>query len=140
MKNAHKCFLNFLRLLIPTQNVAYIFVLALIPDTDAYKLFVHWLYWLYIFYMLSLPFMFVCAHVAHMCIWYKIGIINPIIVPTLMFITPRSWDAAILKLGVWITSALVLLLIIIWLQNSKHPIDDLRCDNGGGDCCGGGKC
>ena len=115
-KDAHKWLLRFLLAYVPTQNVVYIFILAC--STDIYSVLTSWTY---IYYMVSLPLIFSLANALQLCRLYKIGIINPLIAPLLMLITPRTWDATIATLGVYISSALVVMLLTRWVRNKYNP-------------------
>lgn len=115
-KDAHKWLLRFLLAYVPTQNVVYIFILAC--STDIYSVLTSWTY---IYYMVSLPLIFSLANALQLCRLYKIGIVNPLIAPLLMLITPRTWDATIATLGVYISSALVVMLLTRWVRNKYHP-------------------
>ena len=115
-KDAHKWLLRFLLAYVPTQNVVYIFILAC--ATDIYSVLTSWTY---IYYMVSLPLIFSLAKALQLCRLYKIGIVNPLIAPLLMLITPRTWDATIATLGVYISSALVVMLLTRWVRNKYNP-------------------
>ena len=106
---------------VPMQNVVYIFILAC--STDIYGELTSWAY---IYYLVSLPLIFSFANALQLCRLYKIGTVNPLIAPLLMLITPRTWDATIATLGVYITSVLVVMLLTRWVRNKYHPA------NGGG--------
>ena len=115
-KDSHKWLLRFLLAYVPTQNVVYIFILAC--SNDIYSVLTSWTY---IYYMVSLPLIFSLAKALQLCRLYKIGIVNPLIAPLLMLITPRTWDATIATLGVYISSALVVMLLTRWVRNKYHP-------------------
>ena len=115
-KDAHKWLLRFLLAYVPMQNVVYIFILAC--STDIYSVLTSWTY---IYYMVSLPLIFSLAKALQLCRLYKIGIVNPLIAPLLMLITPRTWDATIATLGVYISSALVVMLLTRWVRNKYNP-------------------
>ena len=113
-KDTHKWLLRFVLSYVPTQNFVYICMLAFSDNV-----FETMTSLAYIYYIVSLQLIFTLANALRLCLLYKIGIINPLIAPILMLVTPHTWGAMISYICVFITFVLVLLLIIQWGYN-KH--------------------
>ena len=114
-KDAHKWLLRFVLAYVPAQNAIYAIFLAVSPDVCALLT-----NWLYLYYIVSLPLIFTLANVLQLCRLYKFGIVNPLIAPILMLSTPRSWDATIATIGAYVTTALVVWLLLRWTLNKCH--------------------
>lgn len=120
-KDAHKWLLRFVLAYVPVQNAIYAVFLAVSPDI--YELLTNWLY---LYYIVSLPLIFTLANVLQLCRLYKFGIVNPLIAPILMLATPRSWDATIAIIGAYVTTALVVCLLLRWTLNKCHSRQNIE--------------
>ena len=83
----HKWLLCFALTYVLVHNIAYMAILLLSPSI--YNILNSWVF---ILYAVSLPLMFAIVRILGLDWLYHIGVLNPLVAPILMHLTPDSWN------------------------------------------------
>ena len=103
----HKWLLCFALTYVPAQNIAYTAILLLSPS-----IYSTLNSWVFIMYAVSLPLIIAMVRVLGLDRLYYLGVLNPLIGPILMHLTPDVWNPYIGYIA--ICGTVVLLIVFAY--------------------------
>lgn len=121
----HKWLLCFALTYVLVQNIAYMAILLFSPS-----IYSTLNSWVFIMYAVSLPLILAMVRVLGLSRLYYLGILNPLIGPVLMHLTPDSWNIYIGYAAVCGTIAMLAVFayyFFVGLRQLSHNA------NGGGE-------